>query len=236
MTTAVIGLGRIGAPLAQELASGGEPVILANRGRPKANALAKRIGPLARVASVEEAIAGADVVIFAVTFELIKKMAVQFRDLLKGKIVVDPSNPVAPDERRRLIRVLPEGQSSGSVIAGLLPAGARFVKAFGTLSAESLAAAARRRSERAVLFYATDDAGAGQVIERLIMTAGFVPARVGGVKDSLRIEVGGILHQFGGLNGQVPGVAKARAALKNSAEVSNKRQDERQDRSCEEHQ
>jgi 8-hydroxy-5-deazaflavin:NADPH oxidoreductase len=225
MTTAIIGLGRIGSPLAQELASGGEPVVLASRDRSKANDLANRLGPLARAACVEEAIAGADVVIFAVTFDLIRKMAVQFSDLLKGKIVVDPSNPVALDEKGKLVRILPEGQSSGSVIAGLLPAGARFVKAFGTLSAESLAADSRRVSDLAVLFYATDDAGAGEVIERLIMTAGFVPARVGGVKDSLRIEVGGILHQFGGLNGQVPGVAKARAALKNSAEVTNERQD-----------
>jgi predicted dinucleotide-binding enzyme len=87
--------------------------------------------------------------------------------------------------------VLPEGQSSGSVIAGLLREGARFVKALGTLSAESLAAETRRTPDPAVLFYATDDAGAGEAIERLIQTAGFDPVSAGGLKDCLRIEVGG---------------------------------------------
>jgi 8-hydroxy-5-deazaflavin:NADPH oxidoreductase len=164
MTTAIIGLGRIGSPLAQELVLGGEPVVLANRDRSKATTLAKRLGPLAKVATVEEAIAGADVVIFAVPFDSIRKMVVQFSDLLSGKIVVDPSNPIAPDGLGNVKRLLPEGQSAGSVVASLLPAGARFVKAFGTLFAESLAAETHRVPDRAVLFYATDDAGAGEVV------------------------------------------------------------------------
>ena len=41
-----------------------------------------------------------------------------------------------------MIRTLPEDESSGSVIAALLPAGGHFVKAFGTLAADSLATAA----------------------------------------------------------------------------------------------
>jgi predicted dinucleotide-binding enzyme len=214
MIIAIIGLGRIGSPLAQEIVAGGQAVVLAARDQSKATALANRLGPQASIASIQEAITRADVVIVAVPFDVIKEIAVRFGDLLKGKIVVDPSNPVASDENGRLQRVLPEGQSSGSVIAGLLPEGARFVKAFGTVSAESLVAETRRTPNRAVLFYATDDAGAGDAIERLIQTAGFEPVSAGGVKDCLRIEVGGDLHQFGGLNGNVLGVVESRAALK----------------------
>ena len=121
MITAIIGLGRIGSPLAQEIVAGGQAVVLVARDQSKATALANRLGPLASIASIQEAIARADVVIVAVPFDVIKEIAVRFGDLLKGKIVVDPSNPVAPDENGRLQRVLPEGQSSGSVIAGLLP-------------------------------------------------------------------------------------------------------------------
>jgi predicted dinucleotide-binding enzyme len=50
------------------------------------------------------------------------------------------------------------------LLAGLLPAGARLVKAFGTLSAPTLSAAARREPERAVQFYATDDNDAGDLV------------------------------------------------------------------------
>lgn len=72
------------------------------------------------------------------------------------KIVVDTSNPVAANDKGDFHRTLPDGISSGSVIAGLIPAGAHFVKAFGTLSAGSLKDGANRTPTRAVLFYATD--------------------------------------------------------------------------------
>ena len=94
----------------------------------------------------------------------------------------------------------------------MLPAGVHFVKAFGTLGAESLASEANR-TPRAVLFYATDDDQAGAAIERLISAAGFDPVKAGGVAAALRIETSGDLHQFGGLNGKVVDAAGARTAL-----------------------
>jgi hypothetical protein len=113
-----------------------------------------------------------------------------------------------------MTRTLPENQSAGSVVAAMLPAGAHYVKAFGTLGADSLASAANREPRRAVLFYATDDDAAAAAIERLINAAGFDPRKVGGVADAGRIEVpGGDLHQNGGLNGQLLDVDQARAAL-----------------------
>jgi predicted dinucleotide-binding enzyme len=105
------------------------------------------------------------------------------------------------------------------VIAGLLPKGAHFVKAFGTLAAPSLGTGAHRTPDPAVLFYATDDAIAEDVVRRLIVAAGFEPVKAGGVKDALRIEVGGDLHQFGGLNGKLLNVEEARAAVAAGAVV-----------------
>jgi hypothetical protein len=96
----------------------------------------------------------------------------------------------------------------------MLPAGAHYVKAFGTLGADSLASAANREPRRAVLLYATDDDAAAVAIERLISAAGFDPLKVGGVADAGRIEVpGGDLHQNGGLNGLLLDLDQARAAV-----------------------
>jgi predicted dinucleotide-binding enzyme len=81
----------------------------------------------------------------------------------------------------------------------LLPAGTRFAKAFGTIPAPMLSSETNRQPERAVLFYATDDATAGTEVEGLIRTAGFEPVRAGGVSASGRIEVGGDLHVAGAL-------------------------------------
>ena len=131
----------------------------------------------------------------------------------------DESNatvPVAQDANGRLLRTLPDGQSSGCVVAGLLPAEAHFVKAFGTLGAESLASQANQ-TPRTVLFYATDDDQAAAAIERLISAVGFDLAKAGGVDAALRIETFGALHQFGGLNGKALDASQADTALATAA-------------------
>ena len=76
-------------------------------------------------------------------------------------------------------RTLPDGQSQGALVAAMLPAGAHYVKAFGTLAAGSLADSANRAPRRVALFYATDDNLAGAAIERLITVSGFDPVKVG---------------------------------------------------------
>ena len=51
-----------------------------------------------------------------------------------------------------MMRTLPDDQSAGSIVASLLPASARYVKAFGTLSAEALADNADRTPDRICKF------------------------------------------------------------------------------------
>jgi predicted dinucleotide-binding enzyme len=214
MATAIIGTGNIGGTLARHLVRGGEPVVLAAKDEANAAALAQELGELARAASVEEAIADADAVVFAVWLDTIKELIATDARLLENKVVIDPSNPLGFDERGQMIRTLPEGQSSGSVVAALLPAGAHHVKAFGTLGADALASAARREPQRAVLFYATDDNTAATTIERLTRAAGFEPLKAGALADAGRLEVpGGDLHQGGGLNGQLVDLDQARGAV-----------------------
>jgi hypothetical protein len=213
LTTAIIGVGNIGNPLARHLVDGGESVVLAAKDESRAQGLAQELGPLARSASVEEAIEGADAVVFAVWLDTIKELIAKDAQLLEDKVVVDPSNPLGFDENGQMMRTLPDDQSAGSVVAALLPARAHYVKAFGTLGADALASAANREPQRAVLFYATDDDTAATTIERLIRAAGFEPSKSGGVADAGRIEMpGGDLHQFG-LNGALLDPDEARAAL-----------------------
>jgi 8-hydroxy-5-deazaflavin:NADPH oxidoreductase len=199
MNTAIVGLGNIGSRLAKNLTAGGEKIIVAERTLEKADRFAKELGGNAQAMSVPDAIKKSDVVILAIYLDAIKQFVSTYRDLLVGKIVVDPSNPIAPDGKGGFKKTIPVNQSSGQIVSAVLPKGARFVKAFGTLSAGSLASGANRTPERAVLFYATDDSEAGRAVEKLISASGFSPIRVGGVDKSIRIEVGGDLHEFGQL-------------------------------------
>ena len=213
MTTAIIGTGNIGGQVARHLVAGGEPVVLAARDESHAAALASEVGPLASAASVRQAIGEANVVVLALWLDTTKRLIAENGDLLHRKVVVDTSNPIQLDGKGGFTRTLPDGQSAASVIAGLLPADAQLVKAFGTLGAEALASSANRTPRRAALFYATDDEGAASTVERLITTAGFDPVKAGGLSDAGRIEVSGDLHQFGGLNGNVVDAEEARAAV-----------------------
>jgi 8-hydroxy-5-deazaflavin:NADPH oxidoreductase len=201
-TTVIIGVGKIGKALRRDLVRGGEQVVLAACNESSA-------------APVREAIANGDVVVFAVKpFEAMEELIAEHRDLLDGKIVVDPSNQYILGPNNEFLRKLPEGQSSASMVVAMLPPGARYVKAFGTLGATSLESAANRAPRRAVLFYATDDDSAASAIERLISAAGFDPVKVDGVKDAARLELpDGDLHQWGGLGGRLLDLDEARATV-----------------------
>lgn len=203
MTTAVIGVGAIGGPVARLLAQGGEDVVIANRTQEKAEALAAELGDNARAVSVDEAIAQADTIVLAIWFADQQTFLADHAAELAGKTLVDPSNPIAFDAAGNVSRTLPDGVSAGQRNLAALPASVHYVKAFGTLAADALAAGGGE-SPRVTLFYATDDEQAGALAEQLITTAGFAPYKVGGVDTALRIEVLGDLHTFGGLDGKNP--------------------------------
>ena len=215
MTTAIVGVGNIGSAVARHLVAGGESVVLTAKDESRAQALAEELGPLARAATVEDAISGADAVLLAVWLDSMRELIPANASLLAGKVVIDPSNPIGFDASGQMTRTLPDGESAGSVVAALLPAGAHYVKAFGTLGADSLAASAHR-DPLAVLFYATDDDTAEKTAERLIRAAGFEPWKAGGVAAAGRIEApSGDLHQYG-FNGEVVDLARARSVTAGS--------------------
>jgi 8-hydroxy-5-deazaflavin:NADPH oxidoreductase len=199
MKTAVIGLGNIGSHVARNLVAGGESIIVAARDLAKAKAFANTLGGEAEAMPIADAVKTADVVILGIWFESIKEFVIAHRASLVGKIVVDPSNPIAPDGEGGFKKIIPADQSSGQIITRLLPEGAELVKAFGTVSAGSLEAAARRKPEPAVLFYATDYPEAGRAVAKLISASGFAPVNVGGVDQSVRLEAFGELSEYGKL-------------------------------------
>ncbi len=198
-TVAISGTGNVGSRLAANLAAGDQDFLLAGRDQEAARKLASDLDSHAEAVSVDEAVERADVLVLAVWLDAFEQLIAQYGPQLAGKVIVDPTNPVGPDGAGGYRKVIGERESSGQILAGLLPPGARLVKAFGTLSAPSLAAAARREPERAVLFYAADDDDAGDLVAALIRAAGFDPVRVGGLDQSIRIEMFGDLHEYGAL-------------------------------------
>ena len=208
MTTAIIGTGGLGSVIAHQLASGGETLRLSSADKQSARTLAAKIGRAAAVAvDNRDALQGADAVILALRFTVLKGVIDEIAGPLTDKVVVVPSNPVGLDAQGNVKRLLPEGQSSGEVVTGWLPSAARLAMAFGSMSADVFESASNRSPEPAALFYATDDDRAGKEVERLIRTAGFEPVKIGGIEQSDRLEVGGDLHDL------VVGPAQARSLI-----------------------
>jgi predicted dinucleotide-binding enzyme len=198
-TVAIIGTGTIGSRLAANFAAGGQGFLLADRDLEAARKIASDLDGHAEAVSVDEAVDRAGVLVIAVWLPDFKQFIAQYGERLAGKVIVDPTNPVGPDADGNYRKVIGEQESSGQILAGLLPTGARLVKAFGTLSAPTLSAAARREPELAVLFYAADDDAAGDLVAELIRTSGYEPVRIGGLDQSIRIEMFGDLHEYGAL-------------------------------------
>ena len=208
---AVIGLGNIGKAVASNLVKGNREVILASHKIEDANALASQLGTLAKPADVRTAIKEADIVIMSVWFSTIQELFKEYATELQGKIIIDPSNPIAPDGNGGFKKIIGSEESAGQILKELVPSGGKLVKALGSLSAGSLAGEAFKNPTK-VLFYASDDRSVNNAVEVLIKDNGFEPVNIGGIDQSIKIEVFGEFHEFGAL-----GKAVTKSELKQTA-------------------
>lgn len=209
---AIIGLGNIGLTLAQNFVKGNRKVILADRTLSKAQKIAAELGSIARPSDILSAIKEADIIIPAIWFSSIQEFFKEYSHELEGKIIIDPSNPIAPDDKGGFVKIIEETASAGETLLSRLPKGAKLVKALGTLGAGSLASIAGHTPDPAVLFYATNEDELKPTIEELIVDAGFDPLYIGGIDQSIRLEVFGDLHEFGAL-GKTVTLAEAKVKL-----------------------
>jgi predicted dinucleotide-binding enzyme len=212
---AIIGLGKIGEAIATNLAKGNHSVILASRDLEKAKLLASKMGSLVKAKETTDAIKESDVIIPAIYFNSLKEFFQTYAVELEGKIIVDVSNPIAPGGNGGFKKIVEEDESAGQILSNLIPKSAKLIKAFGTLGAGSLVGAAFNSPERKVLFYASDSTNSNQQIEEVISNSGFEPYHVGGIDQSIRIEVFGDLHEFGRL-GKTVTMEEAKGILMNS--------------------
>lgn len=180
MKVAIIGSGNIGQALGGALVGAGHTVTMAARDELETRRVAAAIG--ARAASTPaDAARAAEVVVLAVPRTALGQIAEQIRDLVAGKIVVDPSNLMEPAER-----------STAEDLAQQLP-DAHIVKAFNTNFA-SLIARPGALGQTIDSFFATDDLTARERIAGLIRSIGLRPVYVGGLSAARQLEAMALLN------------------------------------------
>jgi predicted dinucleotide-binding enzyme len=110
MTTAIIGTGGIGSAIARQIASGGQTLRLSSADTASARTLATQIGQAAEVAvNNRDPLQGADAVVLALRFTVLRGVIDAIADPLDNKLVVVPSDPSAPIHKETWYTSCPAG-------------------------------------------------------------------------------------------------------------------------------
>jgi 8-hydroxy-5-deazaflavin:NADPH oxidoreductase len=186
MKIAVIGTGNVGSRLSKLFVLANHQVVLGSRNPLKAKEIAATLGENAAGMTYADAASAADVVVIATpwannaTLDAVRKLGA-----LSEKIVIDCTNPLAPDY---ISNLLGHTTSSAEEIAKLIP-GARVVKAFNTIFADIMEPGKQTfEGHRGTGFYCGDDPGAKEVVAKLIQDVGFEPIDVGVLENARYLE------------------------------------------------
>jgi len=178
----IVGLGNMASALADRALAGGNAVEIIGRDPAKANELAAALDG-ATVGAAGTAPAG-DIVVLAVPYASAAAVVSKYGDALDGKVIVDITNPIAPDSKGF---VTPDGSSGAQEIAKAAPAGAHVVKAFNTLFSHVLAAGPAEGRPLDV-FIAGDDAQAKARVSAFIESLGLRPMDAGQLPMARALE------------------------------------------------
>lgn len=182
-------IGSSGAGIGGLLARAGHEVVFSGSRDPQRLAHAAELaGPKARTASVGDAVDQAEVVVMAVPFERYPDVAREVGEALRGKVVVDTSNPI--DVRHGQVEFLdvPDGLTAAQHQRSRL-GNVRLVKAFNMLCPSSiLELAPRTGDDRVAVPFVGDDPAAKEMVAGLIEDAGFAPVDAGGLVDARALD------------------------------------------------
>jgi predicted dinucleotide-binding enzyme len=185
----IVGSGHIGGTLGILLAKAGYEVLFSSRHPESLKGLVQTAGLKACAGTIAEAIAFGDVVVLSVPFKALPAFADETKKGLRGKIVIDTSNPYPERDGVIAEEAKKEPGGMGVVVANLLP-GARIIRAFNTVWFEDLKKTRNNNGEKIGIPIAGDDAEGVKAAEELVERAGLDPVVVGGLSASKLFDVG----------------------------------------------
>ncbi|GGD35375.1 NADPH-dependent F420 reductase [Aureimonas glaciei] len=173
-TISIIGSGGMAAAIGGLAAKAGHTVEVIARDPAKAQALAEQFGAGATTGTFLAAPAG-DIVLLAVPYSAVLDVVRQYGEALAAKLLIDITNPVAPDLTSF---VTPENSFGAQEIAKATSADAHVVKAFNTHFSHVLAAGPVEGRPLDV-FLAGDDARAKARVAAFVESLGLRPLDTG---------------------------------------------------------
>jgi len=183
----VIGSGRVGGTVGELWVKAGHQVMFSSLDLEHDKALAARLGAGARAGTSKEAGAFGEVLFIAVPYAALPQIGRDLGAALKGKVVLDASNPIPARDGEMAVAARAKG--TGIASPEFLP-GARLVRAFNCVGYASMKSEAHRAGERLGIPLAGDDAAALKIAARLVEDAGFEPVVVGGLARAKDFDYG----------------------------------------------
>jgi predicted dinucleotide-binding enzyme len=185
----IVGSGNIGGTLGILLGKAGYEIFYSSRHPETLKDLVKTTGSKARAGKVSEAIAFGDVMILSLPMKAFTELDAETKKALKGKIVIDTSNPYPERDGMIAEEAKREPGGTGSFVARLLP-GARIVRAFNTVYFEDLKKTINKDGEKIGIPIASVDQEGLDAAVGLARDAGLDPVVVGGLSKSKEFDVG----------------------------------------------
>jgi len=189
----IVGSGHIGGTVGILLARAGYEVFYSSRHPDALKGLVKEAGPKARAGTVAGAIAFGDVIVLSVPLKAIPELDAETKKALKGKIVIDTSNPYPQRDGAIGEEARKEPGGMGTYVARLLP-GARIVRAFNSVYSEDLKKTKNGRGEKIGIPIASDDEEGLKATSELVERAGLDPVVTGGLSTSKLFDVGSAVY------------------------------------------
>ena len=163
MKIGIIGSGQVGTKLAALATAAGHTV---------------KNGDRSGQVNAREAAEFGEIVMLAIPYLAVAETVMPLQDFLKGKVVVDATNPLNADWSP--YQVSPEG-SGAEAIQGLLPA-SRVVKCFNTVFADRMTPEQLSPyGQPLTVLLCGDDGAAKQQVSACAAAMGFAPLDVGGL-------------------------------------------------------
>jgi len=183
----IIGSGRIGSTFGGLWAKAGHEIMFSDRDAEQTKRAAESVGARARTGTAEQAVAFGDVVLIAVPYGALPAIAQQVGAQLKGKVVIDPNNPVPSRDGELGAQAKEKGAALST--SAILP-GAKLVRAFNSWGYQTMAREANRPAPRMAIPVAADDPAALKLGMQLVSDAGFDPVPAGSLAQSKAFDLG----------------------------------------------
>ena len=187
MKIGMIGSGRVGGTIGELWVKAGHDVMFSARDVAEVKEFVAKQNLKARVGTPKEAAAFGDVVMTAVPYAALPAIGRDNAAELKGKVVIDASNPIQNRDGDMAVPAREKG--TGVASAEFLP-GTRLVRAFNCVGWNSMRTEAHRAGEKLAIPVAADDEAALKTALGLIRDAGFEPVVVGGLARAKEFDVG----------------------------------------------